>query len=72
MEHSSKGLFDTPGNGRSFHRKRKKLGALDQFAEHLSRGGEPGDIAVAMGLKRAQGPIMFGRICRRLGKRQCQ
>lgn len=46
MEHSSKGLFQTPGHGRNFRRRiRPQEGALDRFAALLAEHVSPEDAA---------------------------
>lgn len=72
-EYSGKGLFSSRGQGRNFHRR--KLGALDRFAELMSehdtetgdRGGDARACAQRMGLKAASGNGLLQRIRKRLG-----
>lgn len=81
---SSKGLFRSTAsggrafNGRRFHKKTQS-GALDRFAEELSRhdlatGDEGGDVRASArrcGCKAAQGNAMLQRIRKRLGWQAC-
>lgn len=78
---SAKGIFATTAsggrafNGRRWRGKRKQTGALDRFAEELSRHdsetGDPGgDVrasAIRAGCQPAQGGAMLQRIRKRLG-----
>ena len=77
---SSKGIFGTTAsggrafNGRRFHKKTQS-GALDRFAEELSKhdldsgdhGGDVRSSAQRCGCKAAQGSAMLQRIRKRLG-----
>lgn len=81
---SSRGIFGTTASGgRAFNgkrfRKKTQAGALDRFAEELSKHdlatGDPGgDARVAArraGCKAAQGNAMLQRIRKRLGWQAC-
>jgi hypothetical protein len=75
---SAKGLFGTTASGgRAFtaFRRKQQMGALDRFAEALSKhdletgdkGGDARSSAVRIGCSPAQGQAMLQRIRKRLG-----
>mgnify|MGYP000406757880 CR=1 FL=1 len=70
VEPSSKGIFAAPAsNGLSLRAlNRRKAGAkLDQFAELLAEGYDPGAAALMLGHLPAYGRVLLQRIIKRLG-----
>lgn len=43
-EYSSKGIFNTPGGGRNFRRRRRGIDTLSRFAELLSEHVDEDDV----------------------------